>query len=73
MMRQRKTRRHIGIDEKIQSARDAVARTKLRYDKSVAMLKTLLNKRDKMRKEELIKAIDNSDRTYDEIIRFIKS
>ena len=73
MTKQRKTRRTIGIDEKIQLAKDAVARAKARYDKTVSLLKRLLDKRDEKRKEELMKAIDSSDRTYEEILRFIRS
>ena len=73
MTKQRKTRRSIGIDRKIQIARDAVARAKSRYDKALTQLKALLDKRDEMRKIELIKAIDSSDRTYEEVLRFIRS
>ncbi len=71
MTKQRKTRRTIGIDTKIQAARDTMA--KARYDKAVETLKSLLDKRDEMRKEELMKAIAASDRTYEEILRFIRS
>jgi hypothetical protein len=73
MTRQRKTRRTIGIDTKIQAARDSVAKAKARYDKAVETLKALLDKRDEMRKVELMNAIADSDRTYEEILRFIKS
>lgn len=73
MTKQRKTRRTIGIDTKIQAARDSVAKAKTRYDKALETLKSLLDKRDEMRKEELMKAIADSDRTYEEILRFIKS
>lgn len=73
MTKQRKTRRTIGIDEKIQLAKDAVARAKARYNRTVSLLKNLLDKRDEKRKEELMKAIDSSDRTYEEILRFIRS
>ena len=73
MTKQRKTRRSIGIDEKIQIARDTVARAKSRYDKALTLLKALLDKRDEMRKIELIKAIDSSDRTCEEVLRFIRS
>lgn len=73
MTKQRKTRRTIGIDEKIRIAKDAVTRARARYDKTVSLLKYLLDKRDEMRKEELMKAIGSSDRTYEEILRFIRS
>ena len=73
MTKQRRTRRSIGIDEKIQIAKDAVARAKSRYDKALTLLKALLDKRDDMRKVELMKAIDSSDRTYEEVLKFIRS
>jgi len=73
MTKQRKTRRSVGIDEKIQTAKETVSRAKSRYEKAVSLLKALLDKRDEMRKEELIKAIDSSDRTYEEVLRFIRS
>ena len=48
MTRQRKTRRTIGIDARIQAARDAVARAKARHEKAVEALKSLLDRRDEM-------------------------
>lgn len=73
MTKQRKSRRTIGIEEKIQSARESVSRAKVRYEKATALLKSLLDRRDEMRKEELMKAIGSSDRTFEEILRFIRS
>ena len=73
MTRQRKARRTIGIDARIQAARDAVARAKARHEKAVEALRPLLDRRDEMRKRELMQAIAASDRTYEEILRFIKS
>lgn len=73
MTKQRKTRRTIAIDTKIQAARDAAARAKARYDKAVDTLKSLLDRRDEMRKKELMQAIQDSERTYEEILRFIRS
>ena len=73
MMKPKRTRRSVSIDEKIQSAREVIARTKARYDKEVSFLKFLLDKRNEIRKNELMKAIEKSDRTYEEILRFIRS
>ncbi len=60
-------------DARIQAARNAVARAEARYEKAVDALKSLLDRRDEMRKRELMQAIADSDRTYEEILRFIKS
>ena len=73
MMKPKRTRRSVSIDEKIQSVREVSARTKARYDKEVSFLKFLLDKRNEIRKNELMKAIEKSDRTYEEILRFIRS
>lgn len=50
-----------------------MAGTKARHEKAVEALKPLLDRRDEMRKRELMQAIADSDRTYEEILRFIKS
>ena len=50
-----------------------MAGTKARHEKAVEALKSLLDRRDEMRKRELMQAIADSDRTYEEILRFIKS
>ena len=60
-------------DARIQAARNAVAKAKARHEKAVDALKSLLNRRDEMRKRELMQAIADSDRTYEESLRFIKS
>ena len=73
MTRQRKTRRTIGIDARIQAARDAVARAKARHEKAVEALKSLLDRRDERREREWMQAIAGRERTYEEILRFIKS
>ena len=45
---------------------------KKEYDKATKALKDLLDKRDSIRREELINAISKSNRTYDEIMQFLK-
>ena len=44
-----------------------------KYDSEVAKLKDLHMKRDEAKKKELIKAIENSKKSYDEIMAFITS
>lgn len=51
----------------------AVTKAKEKYDSEVAKLKDLHAKRDEARKKKLLKAIENSGRTYDEIMDFIRS
>ena len=61
------------LEKKIEKAQGDVVKTKQEYDKATKTLKDLLDKRDSIRREELINAISKSDRTYDEIMQFLKS
>ena len=69
MVRIRKT---ITLDEKIELAQMAVEKAKARYDAAVKELRDLLDKKDAQRKRELLKAVENSPRTFDEIMAFLK-
>lgn len=66
-------RRTISIDEKIERAKELVGRAKVKYDAAVNELESLMAKRDELKKEELIVAIMNSSKSYDEILKFIKN
>ena len=70
MARARKT---ITLDEKIEKAQDAVEKTKARYDAAVQELRALLEKKDAQRKQELLKAVENNPRSFDEIMAFLKA
>jgi chromosome segregation ATPase len=59
--------------EKIEKAQDAVEKTKARYDAAVQELRALLEKKDAQRKQELLKAVENSPRSFDEIMAFLKA
>ena len=52
------------LDKKIEKAQELVSRRKKLYDEAIAALSDLLDKRDALRRDELVKAIMNSDRTY---------
>lgn len=66
-------RKDISIEEQITKQEEAVAKAKEKYDSEVAKLKDLHMKRDEAKKKELIKAIENSKKSYDEIMTFITS
>ena len=66
-------RKDISIEEQITKQEEAVAKSKEKYDSEVAKLKDLHMKRDEAKKKELIKAIENSKKSYDEIMAFITS
>lgn len=59
------------IDDKITKAQDAVVRAKTRYEAALANLEKLMTKKEEMKKEELYAAIGKSNKSYDEIIRFL--
>lgn len=61
------------LENKILKAQEQVSRTKKQYEEAVARLSDLLDKRDALRRDELIKAIANSDRTYEEVLAFLQA
>ena len=63
----------ISLDRKIEVAQEKVVKTKEKYEAAVTELKQLMDKRDALKKEELIVAIKRSDKTYEEILEFINS
>ena len=66
-------RRSISIDEKIEQQKKVVFQLRDRYDAALAELDRLQQKRNELRNKELLKAIETSDRSYDEIIAFLKN
>ena len=59
------------LDAKIEKAQAQVSKTKKQYDAAVAALSDLQDKRDALRRDELVKAIMKSDRTYEEVLEFL--
>ena len=60
------------LEHKIEKAQMDVVKTKQKYDGAVTVLKDLMNKRDALRRDELITAIMKCSKPYDEIVQFIK-
>lgn len=56
---------------KIEKAQAQVSKTKKQYDAAVAAFSDLLDKKDALRRDELVKAIVKSDRTYEEVLEFL--
>ncbi|WP_310604954.1 hypothetical protein [Anaerosporobacter sp.] len=59
------------LENKIIKAQEQVSKTKKHYDTAVKNLSDLLDKRDALRREELVKAIMNSGRSYEEVLAFL--
>ena len=66
-------RRSISLEEKIEKAQASVASAKAKYDVAVDELEKLLSKKREMQSKELLKAFADSDKSYDEIMAFLKS
>lgn len=60
------------LEQKIDAAKEKVIRTKAAYDKAVDELQVLLDKKKAMQTQDLIKAISESNKTFEEIMQFIK-
>ena len=68
----KKTRRSITMGPKIKLAQDAMALQKARLGKAITKLEVLMAKREELRKRELMAAVATSERSYEEILQFIK-
>ncbi len=66
-------RRTITIDEKIERAQAAVISAKEKYDSAVNELKELQEKKKELQSKELLEAFHESSRSYEEIIKFLRS
>ena len=61
------------LEYKIEQAESKVAKTREAHEKAVDELKKLYDIRKAYQRDELLKAIKNSSRSYDEILAFITS
>lgn len=71
MARPRKN--NLSIDEEIVKQEEQVAKSKEKYDADVKKLKDLYAKRDEIKRKELLEAVEKSSRTYEEIMKFLKT
>ena len=61
------------LDTKIEQQKAALEKAKAKYEAEKETLAELIKLRNEMRKEELMEAVIKSDRSYAEIMAFIKS
>lgn len=59
------------VETKIEKAQLQVSKAKKQYDEALAKLSDLLDKRDALKRDELVKAILKSDKTYEEVLEFL--
>lgn len=72
-MKTRQRRGTKSIDSKIEKARKLLEKVEARRDKVAQNLRVLMDRRDEIRRQEIVDAIGTSRRCYDEILNFIKS
>ena len=60
------------LDTKIEQQKAALEKVKAKYEAEKETLADLIKLRNEMRKEELMEAVIKSDRSYAEIMAFIK-
>ena len=66
-------RKVVSIDEAIAKQEEVVAKLRERYDANVKKLKDLYEKKDEEKKKALLKAVENSKRSYEEVMAFLAS
>lgn len=60
------------LEQKIRKLETAISKNRQQYDQLTKELKELLDKQKAMQSEELMKAIADSSRSYEDILRYIK-
>lgn len=64
-------RRSISIEEKIEAQKELVSKAKDRYEAELDKLEKLMRKRDELRSKELMEVFTNSERSFEEVMRFL--
>lgn len=60
------------LEQKISKLETAISKNRQQYEQLTKELKELLDKQKAMQSEELMKAIADSSRSYEDILRYIK-
>jgi chromosome segregation ATPase len=60
------------LEQKISKLETAISKNRLQYDQLTKELKELLEKKKALQSEELMKAIADSPRSYEDILHYIK-
>jgi seryl-tRNA synthetase len=67
------TRKTISIEEKITKAKENFEKAKAKYDTAAKELEDLQAKQRSIQRNELIKAVEKSGKSYAEIMAFLES
>lgn len=60
------------LDAKIEQQKEALEKAKARYEAEKEALAELVKMRNELRKEELMNAVINSGKSYEEILAFVR-
>ena len=60
------------LDAKIEHQKEALEKAKAKYETEKEILAELIKKRNEIRKEELMSAVISSERSYEEILAFVR-
>ena len=66
-------RRKISIDDKIEQQKLVVSKAKDKYEAELEQLNQLMKKRDELHNKELLQAIEQSNRSFEEIMDFLST
>ena len=61
------------LDQKIKKVKEKVDKAQAEYNAVAKELKELIDKRDKIQADEIIKAIAKSGKSYEEVIEYINA
>ena len=60
------------LEANIEQQKEALEKAKARYEADKEALAELVKMRNELRKEELMNAVINSDKSYEEILAFVR-
>ena len=67
-----RTKSTVSLDGRIREAERKVTEAKARYDSAVSELKSLLEERKELKVKELMREMEKSGKSFDEVIRLIR-
>ena len=65
-------RTRCSLAERIEEQEQVVSKAREHYESEVNKLEQLMNKRDELQKKELMEAIEDSNRSFEEIMQFLQ-
>ena len=67
-----RTKSTVSLDGRIREAEKKVTEAKARYDSAVSELKSLIEERKELQMKELMREMEKSGKSFDEVIRLIR-